>query len=319
MAKKFATSLKVPYKGAVSSYAIKYCGGAKALPFYFPWRQYGTYLGSARNTAINPGVQFSTFVPPSQVLETVQGVFIDNTDCSSPVYLLCEDGHMVACADNATAYFPLMTNSPNFTLFIETIDGPYQADQQTNIFLLDRAVPPFLQGQSSNRFISLAQISGQEVFATPVIPDTIANKVNTWTGPTGDVYRQPMTLPYQTIITSPANTTLVITEIDILLVSVKLPAYSGPNQGYTQEFGFNFRIGGVPLDEITYRVSQIAADELGVLSIYQVSGLTLRLGAGKSIEMSLYVPGTGGGAGQYPVILKLNSQFSYASIVNPTS
>lgn len=304
MAKKFSTSIKLPYKGAIANYGIQYCGGAKALPFYFPWRQYGTYLGSGRSTAINPGVTFSSFNPPTQALETVQGVFIDNTDCSSPVYLLCEDtGHMVACADNATAYFPLMTAGQNFTLFIETIDGPYQRDQQTNVFLLDKPVPPFLQGQASNRFVSLAQISGQEAFTVPVLSDRLFSTTLIHTGGSSTTVTKTFT-----ILNAVQNTTRVVSQIVAFL-----PNMIG-SSGSTYTYSIALKNGAdIVAQAIVSSLQQIVLN----IDLVRVTSLQLLLDGTVPLTLEFTVSNNQTQIGNTNFNLRLD--LAYATLQRPTA
>lgn len=208
MAKTFATSYVLPYKGAVRSAPVGFCGGAKAATLDFNWRSYGIDLGTEKRVFVNPGVRVTFNNSPQTVLDTVQGVFIDNTDCGSPVYLVAPDtGQMITCPDGSSGFYPILTNGTEFVLYIESIAEPYLNSQRTIVILVDKPFPPTSDPQF-NEFIPASQVSGQMAFASGVQGDQYEADNSGFTITTANQWETEITL-----IPAVSNTTLVITNV----------------------------------------------------------------------------------------------------------
>lgn len=208
MAKSFATSYVVPYKGAVRSAPVGFCGGANAATLDFNWRSYGLDIGTAKRVFVNPGVRVTFNNSPQKVLETVQGVFIDNSDCASPVYLVAPDtGQMITCPDGSSGFYPILTNGTEFVLYIESIAAPYENSQRTVVILVDKPFPPTSDPQF-NEFIPASQVSGQMAFASGVQGDQYEADNSGFTITTAGNWETEVSL-----IRAIANTTLVITNV----------------------------------------------------------------------------------------------------------
>lgn len=210
MAKNFATSYVLPYKGVVRSQPVKFCDGANAAVVDIPWRAYGIDLGATIRTYVNPGVRIGWTNSPALVLDGVQGVYIDNTDCDSPVYLRAEDtGHMIVCPDGSAGFFPILTNGSDFVAYIESIAAPYEKNQSTRILFCDKPFPPTSDPQF-NEFIPANQVSGDSAFITNVQGDQIYSDTTTYSGTTSSSNTRTWTL-----IPASAGNTLVITNIHL--------------------------------------------------------------------------------------------------------
>jgi len=216
MARRFDTSVTVPYRGAIASAPVAFCDGAQIATIEVPWRSYGIDLGTNVRTLINPGVRINVARPPATPLTTIQGVYIDNTACDSPVYLVADDTNVqLTCADGTSAFFPVLTNGTEFTLYIESVATPYDKSQFTRVVFCDKPFPPYSDEQF-NEFVPVSQVSGTAAYSRNVQGDQYAASTEAYSVATSGTFEDS-----EQLIAGVSGTTLVITNVQISCNNLK--------------------------------------------------------------------------------------------------